>query len=151
MFYPKIFQQKYAIINDYEKTRYKLEYDLYVIKQSNKLYISLLNPTLILLKNLFIGFFSFDHAFLRGGGSSGRGRRGAAGAAGAARAVGSRRQGGSSRASARRAAAAAGELPTMGRTTRSAARHAAVFESGGSLAPRACAQARGGTRREASP
>lgn len=25
-----IFQQKYAIINEYEKTRYKLEYDLYL-------------------------------------------------------------------------------------------------------------------------
>jgi len=33
----KLFQQKYAIINDYEKIRYKLEYDLYLIKQSNKL------------------------------------------------------------------------------------------------------------------
>jgi hypothetical protein len=28
----KIFQQKYAIINEYEKVRYKLEYDLYIIK-----------------------------------------------------------------------------------------------------------------------
>jgi hypothetical protein len=28
----KLFQQKYAIINDYEKIRYKLEYDLYLIK-----------------------------------------------------------------------------------------------------------------------
>lgn len=28
----KIFQQKYAIINEYEKVRYKLEYDLYILK-----------------------------------------------------------------------------------------------------------------------
>jgi hypothetical protein len=27
----KIFQQKYAIINEYEKTRYKLVYDLYIV------------------------------------------------------------------------------------------------------------------------
>ncbi len=28
----KIFQQKYAIISEYEKARYKLVYDLYIIK-----------------------------------------------------------------------------------------------------------------------
>lgn len=28
----KLFQQKYAIINEYEKTRYKLEYDLYIVR-----------------------------------------------------------------------------------------------------------------------
>jgi hypothetical protein len=27
----RIFQQKYAIINEYEKKRYKLEYDLYIL------------------------------------------------------------------------------------------------------------------------
>ena len=31
-----IFQQKYAIINEYEKTRYKLEYDLYILKPGSK-------------------------------------------------------------------------------------------------------------------
>ena len=33
----KLFQQNYAIINEYEKTRYKLEYDLYLINPHNKL------------------------------------------------------------------------------------------------------------------
>ena len=33
----KLFQKKYAIINEYEKIRYKLEYDLYLIKPRNKL------------------------------------------------------------------------------------------------------------------
>jgi len=29
----KLFQKKYSIINEYEKTRYKLEYDLYILKK----------------------------------------------------------------------------------------------------------------------
>jgi len=29
-----VFQQKYVIINDYEKTRYSLEYELYLIKSN---------------------------------------------------------------------------------------------------------------------
>jgi hypothetical protein len=33
----KLFQQKYAIINEYEKTRYKLEYEIYLINPHNKL------------------------------------------------------------------------------------------------------------------
>ena len=32
----KLFQQKYAIISEYEKARYKLEYDLYIIKRHIK-------------------------------------------------------------------------------------------------------------------
>ncbi len=32
----KLFQQKYAIISEYEKLRYKLVYDLYIIKRHIK-------------------------------------------------------------------------------------------------------------------
>ena len=45
-----IFQQKYAIINEYEKTRYKLEYELYV----NKLHIKpILSPLITFTQKTF--------------------------------------------------------------------------------------------------
>jgi hypothetical protein len=39
-----IFQKKYAIINDYEKTRYNLEYELYLIKSKSKTCKKILSP-----------------------------------------------------------------------------------------------------------
>lgn len=43
-----IFQQKYAIINEYEKTRYKLEYELY--HHNNK---SVLSPLITFTQKTF--------------------------------------------------------------------------------------------------
>jgi hypothetical protein len=45
-----IFQQKYAIINEYEKTRYKLEYELYIVKPHIK---PILSPLITFTQKTF--------------------------------------------------------------------------------------------------
>ena len=45
-----IFQQKYAIINDYEKTRYNLEYELYLIKSKT---CKILSPLITFTQKTF--------------------------------------------------------------------------------------------------
>ena len=49
----KIFQQKYAIINEYEKTRYKLEYDLYLIKTHKLSPYNKLSPLITFTQKTF--------------------------------------------------------------------------------------------------
>ena len=46
----KLFQKKYAIITDYEKIRYKLEYDLYLINSQSK---QLLSPLITFTTKTF--------------------------------------------------------------------------------------------------
>jgi hypothetical protein len=49
----KVFQQKYAIINDYEKTRYSLEYELYLIKSNPNHCKQILSPLITFTQKTF--------------------------------------------------------------------------------------------------
>ena len=48
----KLFQQKYAIINAYEKTRYNLVYELYLIKSKSKT-CKILSPLITFTQKTF--------------------------------------------------------------------------------------------------
>jgi len=49
----KLFQQKYAIINAYEKTRYNLVYELYLIKSKSKTCKKMLSPLITFTQKTF--------------------------------------------------------------------------------------------------